>query len=281
MWYWIFHAFTAAVCQAVLVIVAPFHPLAPLAFESMNAAIELFDKADGDRARFAAERVKALAAKAQYNMGAYRNASQATPGGSSNQRSGSEQPISLPGLDEDVGRVQFPESNIRGDPKDLLGASTKLVRPWHEKAPHLPALTVPSNPYQATETDRAAPLLYDPGHSAAPWSMPLHEAEFTNFLDWRVFRDSDTRIDTCPDFNVDGFNLTSFIQSGADAWMLDSAMPTDAHKVGLLITIRFSGLKAPLSPVLRETLLPNLGWVIVAYSGEHCTGFILGPRVLG
>ncbi|KAJ7173962.1 hypothetical protein C8R43DRAFT_873525, partial [Mycena crocata] len=44
MWYWLFHSFTAAVCQAVLVIVAPSHPLSPAAFESMKAALELFER---------------------------------------------------------------------------------------------------------------------------------------------------------------------------------------------------------------------------------------------
>ncbi|KAK0189265.1 fungal-specific transcription factor domain-containing protein, partial [Armillaria mellea] len=42
MWYFLFHSFTAATCLAVLVIVAPSHPLAPLAYDSMQMALELF-----------------------------------------------------------------------------------------------------------------------------------------------------------------------------------------------------------------------------------------------
>ncbi|KAJ3978586.1 hypothetical protein F5890DRAFT_1479235 [Lentinula detonsa] len=127
LWYWVFHAFSAAVCQAVFVIVAPFHPLASHAFCSLREAIELFKQADGKGARTATVRLLPLVEKAAQSMAKFRNATQeAQPG----------RAIKMPPLsraDDEVTAsnvsdlARFPESNARKT-EDFLGASTKLVR---------------------------------------------------------------------------------------------------------------------------------------------------------
>ncbi|KAJ7046445.1 fungal-specific transcription factor domain-containing protein [Mycena alexandri] len=123
MWYWIFHSFTAAVCLAVLVIVAPGHPLSPAAFESMQAAVELFQRADGERAKSAAMRAGWLAQRARQAMDAYRSNPTKVHAG---KTPGAHTP------DGDAGsapsKLEFPTSNMRGGPEDLLGTSTKLIR---------------------------------------------------------------------------------------------------------------------------------------------------------
>ncbi|KAJ3716605.1 fungal-specific transcription factor domain-containing protein [Lentinula raphanica] len=132
LWYWVFHAFSAAVCQAVFVIVAPFHPLAPHAFRSLQDAIQFFKQVDGKNARTATARLSPLMEKATESMIKFRNMtlSQGAQLGRPIKRSPRDrddthfdheqgQPIS------DVAR--FPESNARKT-EDFLGASTKLIR---------------------------------------------------------------------------------------------------------------------------------------------------------
>jgi hypothetical protein len=233
MWYWIFHSFTAAVCQAVLVIVAPFHPLAPLAFESMNAAIELFEKADGDRARSAAARVKALAEKASFQMEAYNNASSATPE-DQEAASPANEVSSTSQSPRDIARVQFPESNLRGSPEDLLGASTKLIRKQPEPAHSPSSLTpFPVLPYHNTaDMDLSTAMLLLPEEQLqAAWSISTGHTEPHGFPhSWGEFNmvfDASFEtpgIDPGGNLNIDGFDLSSFIHSGADAWLLDPAM---------------------------------------------------------
>lgn len=136
LWYWVFHTFSAAVCQAVFVIVAPFHPLASHAFRSLQDAIELFKQADGKDARTATVRLSELVKKSAQSMTTFRNAvmSQEVKSGRAVKRlpiSGTdvcfdvEQAESIASEVSDI--VRFPESNAR-KPEDFLGASTKLVR---------------------------------------------------------------------------------------------------------------------------------------------------------
>ncbi|KAJ3812945.1 hypothetical protein F5876DRAFT_63547 [Lentinula aff. lateritia] len=136
LWYWVFHTFSAAVCQAVFVIVAPFHPLASHAFRSLQDAIEFFKQADGKDARTATVRLSELVKKSAQSMKMFRNAamSQEVKSGRTVKRllsSGAdvcfdaEQAESIASEVSDI--VRFPESNAR-KPEDFLGASTKLVR---------------------------------------------------------------------------------------------------------------------------------------------------------
>ncbi|KAJ4490390.1 fungal-specific transcription factor domain-containing protein [Lentinula aciculospora] len=74
LWYWVFHTFSAAVCQAVFVIVAPFHPLASHAFRSLRDAIEFFQQADGMGARTATVRLSPLVEKAARSIDSFKNA---------------------------------------------------------------------------------------------------------------------------------------------------------------------------------------------------------------
>ncbi|KAF7317081.1 Zn(2)-C6 fungal-type domain-containing protein [Mycena chlorophos] len=175
MWYFIFHSFTATVCLAVFVIVAPTHPLAPATFESVQAAIELFDRASGERARDAAERTKSLAARARAEMEAA--AANAIPGARDTKK-----PPPNPAL----ARMEFPTSNMRGNPEDLLGSSTKLIRAQEpigggddaSPSPNLP----PAAPITLHQPDPAHPsprqfvfeqaeAVYSPPVSQERWHM--------------------------------------------------------------------------------------------------------------
>ncbi|KAJ7162912.1 fungal-specific transcription factor domain-containing protein [Mycena filopes] len=133
MWYWIFHSFTAAVCQAVLVIVAPGHPLSPAAFESMQAAVELFERADGERAKAAAVRAGWLAERARQAMDAYRSNPATTTLGHAHGQAAAATAAPRTGhghgdSHSPPSKLEFPTSNMRGGPEDLLGTSTKLIR---------------------------------------------------------------------------------------------------------------------------------------------------------
>ncbi|THU91953.1 hypothetical protein K435DRAFT_967897 [Dendrothele bispora CBS 962.96] len=140
IWYWLFHCFTAAVCQAVFVIVAPFHPLASHAFKSLQNALQLFETADGVRARAAAARMKPLMRKAASSMEAYQKLSKkkptpksavgsdaADPQGRSKGHTRSDSNASTFSTDSAIA-ARFPESNIRKNAEEYLGATTKLVR---------------------------------------------------------------------------------------------------------------------------------------------------------
>ncbi|KAG7093400.1 hypothetical protein E1B28_007082 [Marasmius oreades] len=134
VWYWLYHVFTAAVCQAVFVCTAPFHPLAPQAFKSLQAALELLDRAEGPRAATARSRLKIISQKAAASMDRYLSSSFAK------SRSRRETPNNSPPLDSTINLPfpppgankppppRFPESYLRGATGDFLGISTKLVR---------------------------------------------------------------------------------------------------------------------------------------------------------
>ncbi|KAJ6584363.1 fungal-specific transcription factor domain-containing protein [Mycena capillaripes] len=247
MWYWLFHSFTAAVCQAVLVIVAPSHPLSPAAFESMQAAVELFERADGDRAKSAAVRVGWLAAKASQTMEAYRNAQmQQQPAPSAGSRS--HPPLKL----------EFPTSNIRGNPEDLLGTSTKLIRAQPgETRPSAASLTgvLPQMHPTPMGANSAAGYQFERRHDAG-YARPGGQEHWTSTLPVPP-PVTDGNMDWAPDFaynnipvsgnnphlehelqphfqqapsldpsmylSVDGFDLSGFIQNGANAWLFDRA----------------------------------------------------------
>jgi hypothetical protein len=252
MWYWIFHSFTAAVCQAVLVIVAPSHPLSPAAFESMQAAVELFERAEGERAKSAAIRVGWLAAKANQTMEAYRNTQMQQPPAPS---AGSPPPLKL----------AFPTSNIRGNPEELLGTSTKLIRAQPGDALSSPASLSGAPPPQlhpspmsansaagfqfGSAADRqhdarrddtgyprqeqwtpALPPSLPPAGGAMDWAgpdfgysphggghSPLEHDLQPQFQRQVPFLDASAYL------SVDGFDLSGFIQNGANAWLFDRA----------------------------------------------------------
>jgi hypothetical protein len=252
MWYWIFHSFTAAVCQAVLVIVAPSHPLSPAAFESMQAAVELFERAEGERAKSAAIRVGWLAAKANQTMEAYRNTQMQQPSAPS---AGSPPPLKL----------AFPTSNIRGNPEELLGTSTKLIRAQPGDALSSPASLSGAPPPQlhpspmsansaagfqfGSAADRqhdarrhdtgypqqeqwtpALPPSLPPAGGAMDWAgpdfgysphggghSPLEHDLQPQFQQQVPFLDASAYL------SVDGFDLSGFIQNGANAWLFDRA----------------------------------------------------------
>ncbi|KAK7033905.1 hypothetical protein VNI00_012529 [Paramarasmius palmivorus] len=131
VWYWPFHVFTAAICQAVFVAVAPFHPLAPQAFKSLQAAIQLFERAEGQRAMLARNRVKNLSEKASAAMERYLSSSfhksrckQDTISATA-ANAGASTATGAAATDTSA---RFPESYIRRGPEEWLGTSTKLVR---------------------------------------------------------------------------------------------------------------------------------------------------------
>ncbi|CAK5281656.1 unnamed protein product [Mycena citricolor] len=187
MWYWIFHSFTAAVCQAVFVIGAPRHPLAPAAYESMQSALHLYARADGEHSKAASERLVRLAAQARSEMDkAHRVAS-----------------ISIE--DTPPTRVAFPTSNIRGNvAEDFLGTSPTLVRsapePQHDKdaSQHSPWPQPESDWIDHNYQFDAQTRLF---HSEQPGSQQFSASRY---------------------FSEDGFDVTAFIQSGARPWMFDN-----------------------------------------------------------
>ncbi|KAJ7618930.1 fungal-specific transcription factor domain-containing protein [Mycena polygramma] len=241
MWYWIFHSFTAAVCQAVLVIVAPSHPLSPAAFESMQAAVELFERADGERAKSAAIRVGWLAAKASQTMEAYRNAQmqqqQAPTAGSSSSK------------------LEFPTSNIRGNPEDLLGTSTKLIRAqpgdMMHGAPrelhHAPTMWPPAERQrdtgyrQPTEQEHWAPTLPPPHQTGGSmdWAPNYAYNHHPHGGNTRLEPELQPSFPPAPSLDpslylsVDGFDLSGFIQNGANAWLYDRAPEVESEEVPL------------------------------------------------
>ncbi|KAJ6570985.1 fungal-specific transcription factor domain-containing protein [Mycena vulgaris] len=257
MWYWIFHSFTAAVCQAVLVIVAPSHPLSPAAFESMQAAVELFERADGERAKSAAIRVGWLAAKARQTMDAYKNS---TPRRQpSARRPSAASPAS--------GKLQFPTSNIRGNPEDLLGTSTKLIRAQPSDGPST-SPSISTSPIQRHPVPmslgsdpgfRFASSTRDPRHlpPAGPDDWPSLAFSPTppgrNDMDWDPdFVQNNSLLhnnhphpatDVPPPFqqvplldpslylSVDGFDLSRFIQNGANTWLFDRAPELESDEL--------------------------------------------------
>ncbi|KAF7325962.1 Zn(2)-C6 fungal-type domain-containing protein [Mycena kentingensis (nom. inval.)] len=172
MWYFVFHSFTAAVCLAVLVIIAPSHALAPGAYESVEAAIELFDRASGERARLAAERMKLLASRAGQAMENARR-SRIENKSVKQQKPAPSDAASVPLRDRD--RTAFPTSNLRGtEPEDLLGASTKLIR-----AQQLPGDEPPASPVVPSAAPHAQhhhPIPVSSGSRFPFESVPAQEA---------------------------------------------------------------------------------------------------------
>lgn len=243
MWYWLFHTFTAAVCQAVLVIVAPSHPLSPAAFESMQAAVELFERADGDRAKSAAVRVGWLAAKASQTMEAYRKAQM------------QQQPASSAGSRSPPLKLEFPTSNIRGNPEDLLGTKTKLIRaqPGETLPPAASLAGVLPPMHPGPLTNNGAAYQFDRRHDAryvrpaghTHWGTALSPPVTGDNMDWgpdfqyhnipvegnngHVEHELQPHFPQAPSLDpsmylsVDGFDLSGFIQNGANAWMFDRA----------------------------------------------------------
>ncbi|KAJ7667132.1 fungal-specific transcription factor domain-containing protein [Mycena rosella] len=254
MWYWIFHSFTAAVCQAVLVIVAPSHPLSPAAFESMQAAVELFERADGERAKSAAIRVGWLAARASQAMDAYRNSTLHKPLSTRN-RASTASPAPQ--------KLQFPTSNIRGNPEDLLGTSTKLIRAQHGDAPSAPSsmstvpsrhqpAAMPASGFQFTSSDPRYMRAANQDHWPPSLSLPPASTS-RNGMDWgpdftqnslpsttaihHLGNDPQLQFQQAPFLDpslylsVDGFDLSGFIQNGANAWLFDRAPDIDSEEL--------------------------------------------------
>ncbi|KAK0207622.1 fungal-specific transcription factor domain-containing protein [Armillaria fumosa] len=223
MWYFVFHSFTAATCLAVLVIVAPSHPLAPLAFDSVQMALELFGLAEGDMAEIAQERVGRLAGKAKDVLEGWRQAS---------------------GCENNEGpNGRFPESNIRGKPEDLLGASTTLVRiqPTDDTAVDPEAVAdalggqgdtgsfqVPRQLVDLFQVPYASGISRIPFPSSMDPTWGWSDESFMNYLnsaqaigDDHTLTQDQWMMNTTAnvDLNVDGFDLSSFIQNGVTAWM--------------------------------------------------------------
>ncbi|KAK0440938.1 fungal-specific transcription factor domain-containing protein [Desarmillaria tabescens] len=222
MWYFLFHSFTAAVCLSVLVIVAPFHPLAPLAYDSMQMALDLFVLAEGDMAEIARERIGRLAGKAKDVLESWRQAN---------------------GRENDVGRNgRFPESNIRGNPEDLLGASTTLIRIQPtEGTPVDPEAVVdgqgagdmcmffsPLQPADLLQVPYASGISRVPFPSSMDPTRGWSDESFMNYLNNAQTTGNDLVLTQVQwtmntsaniNLNVDGFDLSSFIQNGATAWM--------------------------------------------------------------
>ncbi|KAJ7778579.1 fungal-specific transcription factor domain-containing protein [Mycena maculata] len=251
MWYWIFHSFTAAVCQAVLVIVAPSHPLSPAAFESMRAALELFERADGERAKSAAIRVGWLAGRASQTMEAYRNFTKHQPP-TAGTRTSPASPAPL--------KLQFPTSNLRGNPEDLLGTSTKLIRaqpsdnvsspspsPSHlhpasrsvNDVSGFPFVSSTDRPhdngyrYPAAVQDHWLPSHSMPlpttGRDNMDWggTLPRNDPQLANDLPFQQL----PTLDPSLYISVDGFDLPGFIQNGANPWLFDRASEHEAEGI--------------------------------------------------
>ncbi|KIK61368.1 hypothetical protein GYMLUDRAFT_42954 [Collybiopsis luxurians FD-317 M1] len=147
MWQWIFHTFTAAVCQAIFVIIAPFHPLAFHAFRSLRDALDFLNLADNRSARIAVERLSLLVEKATRSMAAFRQTAfsdwqsgtensdrviRGMPSGASNV-SGIGEAGSASTQDIGSGMAHSASSSglagfSQSMPEEFLGASTKLVR---------------------------------------------------------------------------------------------------------------------------------------------------------
>ncbi|KAJ7065067.1 fungal-specific transcription factor domain-containing protein [Mycena amicta] len=269
MWYFIFHTFTATVCLAVLVIIAPSHALAPAAFESMQAAIELFDRASSEGATVAAERSKSLAARARHEMENVRR-------GSADNVAMQQEPVPHARDQAALGRLEFPTSNMRGNPDDLLGTSTKLIRAQQPLSDGLPAspnppLAMPASlaqhhPSPISGNNRFAfETAMDAGYQrpatqegwgpqagpTPPMSMDWDSNYVTSYGVQRAMssqqphpqghRTSSHAIhlqppqpypqqtfDPSPYLSHDGFDVSGFIQSGAQSWMAYERAATDA-----------------------------------------------------
>ncbi|KAK0497407.1 fungal-specific transcription factor domain-containing protein [Armillaria luteobubalina] len=218
MWYFVFHSFTAATCLAVLVIVTPSHPLALLAYDSVQMALELFGLAEGDMAEIAQERVGRLAGKAKDVLEGWRQASE---------------------YENEGPNGRFPESNIRGKPEDLLGASTTLIRiqPTDDTTVDSEAVAdalggqgdtdsfqVPRQLIDLFEVPYASGISRIPFPSSMDPTWGWSDESFMNYLNsaqaigddptftqdqWMMNLNTTTNID----LNVDGFDLSSFIQN--------------------------------------------------------------------
>ncbi|KAF8194353.1 fungal-specific transcription factor domain-containing protein [Mycena galopus ATCC 62051] len=237
MWYFYFHSFSAAVCQAVLAIVAPSHPLSPAAFESMQAALELFQRADGERARSAAIRVGWLAATASRAMEGYRNAKMHQPPTSTTDS-----------------KLEFPTSNIRGNPEELLGTSTRLIRTQPEDAlPSSSSLSHLHSPSMSNST--ATSFQFDDGRHNSGYPRPAARDHWPppaaargSTINWtpnygyssaplggNPHLDHDLphfqQVDPSGYLSVDGFDLSGFIQNGANAWLFDRAPELESEEL--------------------------------------------------
>ncbi|KAF8900215.1 hypothetical protein CPB85DRAFT_1439660 [Mucidula mucida] len=186
MWYFFFHTFSAAVCQAVLVIVAPFHPLSPQAYESMQGALELFTKAksvmDGWKASNAPGPKSTFLAVPRTMP---RRLSESSTG----------QPEHLLGASTTLIRIQAPERS-----PDPVAAPSSIV--GGQDIPHLDlpgtGLDLPS------AMERVRP------HLAGATIGNVEEAHLQN--------PNINMPSINPDLNIDGFDLSSFIQVGANPW---------------------------------------------------------------
>lgn len=112
----------------MFVIVAPFHPLATLAFRSLKDAVELLAQVDGPGASTALARLSQLVDKADMSMTVFKNSASFRKRASAE---GSNAETNVASRSEDgsgSGSIaRYPESNVR-NAADFLGASTKLVR---------------------------------------------------------------------------------------------------------------------------------------------------------
>ena len=192
MWYFLFHSFTAAVCQSVLVIVAPFHPLAPLAYESMQMALELFTLVEGTMAETARVRIGKLAEKAKSVLDGWRDTHSGNP-----TATDAQSPIQTSSRIKSLEAGRFPESNMRGKPvADLLGTSTTLIRLQAEPPCISGSLPLPS--------------------SMAPSSFPSEwsDESFMNYLN-SVHAEPDMTyaLEGEGSLDLEGFDLSSFMNA--------------------------------------------------------------------
>ncbi|KAJ8094989.1 hypothetical protein PM082_010206 [Marasmius tenuissimus] len=136
VWHWLFHVFTAAVCQAVFVTTAPFHPLAPQALKSLKVALELFERAETRVQVLARGRLEALSQKASAAMDRYMSSSFAksrtgrdVPNGMGPAlRGGLPFPLASPAALKNLSTGSSLDVCPTCSTEDFLGTSTKLVR---------------------------------------------------------------------------------------------------------------------------------------------------------
>ncbi|KAF9071744.1 fungal-specific transcription factor domain-containing protein [Rhodocollybia butyracea] len=127
LWHWVFHTFSAAVCLAVFVIVAPFHHLSPHAFRSLQDAFGFLKLTDGRQARTAALRLTQLVENATRSMTAFCDAAALQQDGIPAIRAIKKMPRHSSGTSE----VVAPSPSNMGHPRDLLG----LRRNWFKPHP--------------------------------------------------------------------------------------------------------------------------------------------------
>lgn len=199
----------------------------------MQQAAELLSVAEGARAELAAARLRPLAARASVMMEAYRNAS---------LHFNARDDAGNPPVYRAGNGATFPESNMRGNPEDLLGASTRLIRPNEHIDPM-------SGDGAAFPDLGSGASLFDGAQqqsSTTSWAgldfpgVEMSDEMFDQFMidwkkiDWKNNVDvhaGETHSSIAPglppdhwsmNLNIEGFDLSGFIQNGAESWLMDS-----------------------------------------------------------